>query len=97
LGHKRVEKKGEKSEEMGTYSTPFFRVRSSEPTRTLEVFLVHGHVLVFPGLVSFALRQLFRQRLFLIDHRRPYPNERILVPTLHMEHVLHFSEGGQRP
>jgi hypothetical protein len=65
-----------------TYSTPFLRVWPGKSTGTLEFLLVHGHVLIFPGLKRLALRHLLRQRLFLVHHGRPYPDQSILVPAL---------------
>ena len=73
-----------------TYSTPFLWVCAREATRTLELFLVHGHVLVL-GLERLPLSHLLLgERLFLVHHGCPYPDQGILVPPLHMEHVLHF-------
>jgi hypothetical protein len=75
--------------ESRTYSTPFLWVCACKTARAFEFFLVHRHVVIF-GLERLPLRHLFSQSLFLVHHGCAYPNQGILVPPLHMEHVLHL-------
>lgn len=79
-----------------TYSASFLRVRSSKSACTLEIFLVKraDHLSVV-GLVGLALGHLLGHCLFLVHHGCSYPDQRILVPSLHVENIFHFIERGQ--
>jgi hypothetical protein len=46
-------------------------------------------VVIF-GLECLSLSHLFGKSLFLVHHGCAYPNQGILVPPLHVKHVLHF-------
>jgi hypothetical protein len=73
----------------GRFSTPFLWVSACEPACAFELFLVHCHVVIF-GLECLSLSHLFGKSLFLVHHGCAYPNQGILVPPLHVKHVLHF-------
>lgn len=72
-----------------TYSTPFLWISTCETARALVIFGVHCHVVIL-GFERLPLGHLLGERLFLVHDGCAYPNQGILVPPLHMEHVLHF-------
>lgn len=81
-----------------TYPSSLLCIRTRKSTASFKVVLVPGDVLLviaIVGLEHLPLGPLFRQRMFLVQHRSTDPKQRLLIALLQLKQIIHFMDGRQ--